>query len=347
MKNYIILLVLLFGISIMPQAQSKPPDSVVINVGNGSTITVVIKDKKDLETLKSYNFQSLMGDLITKIENQDTASAMKPSTDYLKVNTDNYDVSEPKQSEQKEENWETPKNERLETVQSNRRDVDVKERPFYKGTRHSISFDVGTNNYLTPSGQFPDATNDLYTVRPWGSWYAAINSVYRTRIARTFFLEWGFGASLYNFKFQNDEVTVGYDANGANFTIDSRDVDFRKSKLSAAYINASFIPVIDFGGNRRKPVLFDGHRSDSFRFGVGPYAGYRIDSFTRKVYKDENGDKQKEKDHGTYDLNSLRYGIRFQLGFKDTDFFINYDLNPLFAKAGSPELNAISFGLSF
>jgi hypothetical protein len=151
-------------------------------------------------------------------------------------------------------------------------------------------------------------------------------------LARTFFLEWGFGASSYNFKFQNDAVTVGYDATGANFNIDARTVDFRKSKLSAAYINASFIPVIDFGGNRRKPVLLDGHRSDSFRFGVGPYAGYRIDSFTRKVFKDESGDKQKEKDHGTYDLNNLRYGIRFQLGFKDTDFFINYDLNPLFAK---------------
>ena len=343
-RNIVIILALLFGIILLPQAQSKPPDTVVINVGNGSKITVVIQDKKDLETLKSYDFQSLMNDLITKIEQQDTTSAMKPASEYRNINTDNYDVGENKE---KEENWKTPdREEGLTKVYPSENDIEVKEYTFHKGTRHSISFDLGTNNYLS-NGKFPDATNDLYTVRPWGSWYAAINSVYRTRMARTFFLEWGFGGSLYNFKFQNDAISVSSDPTGVNFSVDPRTVDFRKSKLSAAYVNASFIPVIDLGGNRRKPVLFDGHRSDSFRLGVGPYAGYRIDSFTRKMFKDETGEKRKEKDHGTYDLTNLRYGVRLQLGFKDTDLFFSYDLNPLFVKAGSPSLNAFSFGFSF
>jgi hypothetical protein len=342
MKRYfIIALILLFGISATPQAQSKPPDSVVINVGNGSKITVIIKDRKDLETMKSYNFQSLMSDLITKIESQDTTSAMKPSVDYLNSSSEN--TVAPSTTESKEEDWKSP--EKTETDYSSGDETEVKERTYYRGTRQSVSFDLGTNNYLS-DGKFPNDGADLYTVRPWGSWYAALNSVYRTRMSRVFFLEWGFGASLYNFKFQNDNVTVSYNADNVFFGIDSRDVDFRKSKLSALYLNGSFVPVLDFGGNRRKPVLFDGRRSDSFRFGVGPYAGYRVDSFTRKVFKDD-GDKEKEKDHGTFHMNNFRYGVRLQLGFKDTDLFFNYDLNELFVSGKGPKLNAFSFGVSF
>jgi hypothetical protein len=339
-----IMIVILAKVLTMPflYAQNKPADSVVINVGNGSKITVVIKDKKDLETLKSYNFQSLMNDLIFKIENKDTASAMKPSESYL-TETERKPVEETQQTDQ--ENWKR-------TDDDENGDNEIKrergrEKSYHRGTRQSVSFDLGTNNYLT-NGKFPDSGTDLYTVRPWGSWYLGVNSVHRSRLARTFFLEWGFGLSMYNFKFQEDAVRVGKNPSTVLFSIDPRDaeVDFRKSKLSAGYINASLVPVVDFGGNRRKPVLFDGHRSDSFRFGFGPYAGYRIDSFTRMVFK-ENGEKRKEKDHDSFYMNNFRYGLRLQLGFKDTDLFFNYDLNDLFVEGKGPQLNAFSFGVSF
>jgi hypothetical protein len=342
MKKFIIASLLFISINLLPQAQTKAADSVVINVGNASKITFVIKDKKDLETLKSYNFQSLMDDLITKIESKDTASAMKPSVSYLKDSV-NSETQVPK-TEAEEENWKRP--EGSESNYSNQdNDITEKERKYYRGTRQSVSFDFGTNNYLS-GNKFPDAGSDLYTVRPWGSWYLAANSVHRTRMARVFFLEWGFGLSLYNFKFQNDAVAVSSDANTVNFAKDTREVDFRKSKMSALFLNTSFVPVLDFGGNRRKPVLFDGRRSDSFRIGIGPYAGYRLDSYSKMVFK-ENGDKQREKDHDSFHLNNFRYGLRLQFGFKDTDFFFNYDLNELFASNKGPKLNAFSFGVSF
>ena len=342
MKNIItISIIVCMGLTTL-YAQTNPPDSVVINVGHASKITVVIRDKKDLETLKSYNFQSLMNDLITKLETKDTASAMKPSQSYLNDSNGSNPVTIKKDED---ENWK--KTESLESADQKDGDVITKDIKMYRGTRHSLSFDFGTNNYLT-KGSFPDASTDLYATRPWGSWYAAINSVYRTRLSRVFFFEWGFGGSMYNFKFQNDAVTVSSDPSTVNFTVDSRPgVDFIKSKLSVTYLNASFIPVIDFGGNSRKPVLFDGRRSDSFRVGFGPYAGYRIDSYSRKVFENEDGDKRKERDHDTFHLNNFRYGLRLQLGFKDTDLFFNYDLNSLFAQNKGPDLNAFSFGISF
>jgi len=338
MKKFIaITIILLFSINTLSEAQSKAPDSVVINVGNGSKITIVIKDKKDLETLKSYNFQSLMDDLITKIESEDTTS-MKPSASYLNEINENSTDTETNLEEEIQEETELTEESSSEEIE------EVSEKSHYHGTRQSFNIDMGMNNYLS-NGKSPDAA-ELYNVRPWGSFYIAMNSVFRSRLTRTFFLEWALGVSRYDFKFQNDAVKMTMDPNSVVFTEDTRDVVFKKSKLSTIYLNTSFIPVIDFGGNRRKPVMFDGHRSDSFRIGFGPYAGYRLDSHTKLVYE-EDGDKEKDKEHNNFHMNNFRYGLRFQLGFKDTDLFFNYDLNTLFAKNKGPELNAISFGVAF
>jgi hypothetical protein len=352
MKTFSITTLLFLGINLLPQAQTKAADSVVINVGSGSKITVVIKDKKDLETLKSYNFQSLMNDLIANIESKDTVSGMKPNQAYLNESQPTTQTTETKQDS--EENWKRTYSdtESLKSNSGSSSDDQEKSRRRYRGTRQSVSFDIGTNNYLTSGGKFPDPGTDLHTVRPWGSWYVAINSVHRSRLSRTFFVEWGLGLSQYNFKFQNDDVQVVKTSTAPylEFRPDDRasleDIDFKKSKLSAIFLNASFVPVIDFGGNYKKPVMFDGRRSDSFRIGFGPYAGYRIDSYTRQVFEDD-GNKKKDKDRDNYYLNNVRYGLRLQLGLKDTDLFFNYDLNELFMSGKGPQLNAFSFGVSF
>ena len=73
--------------------------------------------------------------------------------------------------------------------------------------------------------------------------------------------------------------------------------------------------------------------------------GYRIDSYTKQMYY-ENGDKMKTHNHDNYYLNNLRYGLRLQLGFRDTDIFFNYDMNELFTDGKGPKLNAFSFGIT-
>jgi hypothetical protein len=242
------------------QAQSKPADTVVVRVGEASRITVTIQNKNDLETLKKYDFQSLMNDLIKKLEEKDTTNNIHTSEEYLKT--------EPKQDvevivsneESNHEDWDWEN------------DHHDKEKWHSHRTHQSFNFDIGTNNYLTGSG-FPDQDNSLYTVKPWGSWYVGINSVQRTKLAQKFFLEWGLGVSWYNFKYQNEQTMMSKDDNSVLFELDSRNADFKKSKLTATYVNATLVPMFDFGDNRRKPSIFDGRNSDSFRIGVGPYIG--------------------------------------------------------------------------
>lgn len=317
--------------SMVSNAQEKPADTVIIKVGEGSKIIMTIKDKKDLETLKHYNFQTLMTDLITKLEQKDTTDQQKPAAEYLKEPADveyKTEVAEDKDEDWDNEDW---------TVKHSRR--------HFKRTYSSFNFDLGTNNYLS-NGKFPDSDNALYTVKPWGSWYVGINSVQRTRIVNKFFVEWGLGVSWYNFKFQNAQTIISKDNNSVQFALDQRDADFKKSKLTATYVNASLIPMIDFGSNRRKPSVFDSHNSDSFRIGVGPYVGYRVDSYSKQKF-DEGGDDRKPRDHDNFYLNNFRYGMRAQLGFNDVDLFFNYDLNELFIENKGPKLNAFSFGVTF
>lgn len=329
-KNILTGIMVLAGIAC--QAQTKPADTVVIRVGEASKITVTVQDKNDLETMKKYDFQKLMTDLIAKLEQKDTVKQQESSSDYLLTNPDESDVTQEETvyaDDTDEEDWDTHNHKKWHG----------------RRTYHSINFDIGMNNYLS-EGQFPDAENSLYTVKPWGSWYVGINSNLRTRISNKFFLESGLGISWYNFKYQNAQTQMSKDDNSVIFSLDPRDVDYIKSKLTAAYLNASLIPIYDFGGNRRKPSFFDGHGSDSFRFGVGPYVGYRIDSYSKQTFN-ETGDKKKVHDHDNFYLNNIRYGLRLQMGYQDVDLFFNYDLNELYSEDKGPKLNAFSFGITF
>ena len=213
-----------------------------------------------------------------------------------------------------------------------------------KGTYSSTHFDLGTLNYLT-DGKFPDGDDAPYTLSPQGSMYFAVTNIFRTRLANKMFLEWGLGFGGHYFRYQNDNMQMLKSGTGIEFVPDTRDLDYRKSKFVNHFVQASFVPVIDFGGNKIKPGLFDGVESPSFRFGFGPYVGYRTGSYTKRVYK-EDGERERLRNRDNFYLNNLRYGLRLQLGYREIDLFFTYDLNNLFVTGRAPELNVFSFGVS-
>ena len=325
------MMVVLTGLFATSHAQA--PDSVVIRVGKESRVIFLIKDKRDLETMKHYNFQALMDDMVQKLEKRDTTTLTTPSRDYLKDSAASSAAVKPS------ENWDWKRDQNDEDDNDNRHG-----RRWNRRTHHSFNIDIGMNNYLQ-NGSFPDASNQLYTVKPWGSWYVGLNSVLRTRVTGKFFVEWGAGVSWYNFKFDNARAFLSKDNTGAIFSEDQRNVAFTKSKLTATFVNASIVPVLDFGSRRSRSAFWDDDHSRSFRIGLGPYVGYRIDSYTKQVYI-ENGSKHKPHEGDNYYLNNLRYGLRLQVGFRDTDLFFNYDMNDLFTEGKGPKLQAFSFGIT-
>ncbi len=327
-----ILFAILVGMANVTMAQKQ--DTVIVPLANTSKIIFTMKDRSDLATLKHYNFQALFEDILAKIEKSDTTKL--PGTDTTKVVA-------------KEEDWGNHHDNDDDDDDDD--DDDNDDKRHHRRTHQSFNMDLGTNNLLS-DGKFPDSNNEQYAVRPWGSWYVGLNSIQRTRLAKKFFLEWGGGVSWYNFKFQDDATLITKDGTGTNFIVDPRftnpDYDFKKSKLTAVYINASVIPVVDFGSryyghNRKGKHVWDG-QSNGFRIGAGPYIGYRIDSYSKQVYE-LNGDKKKEHDHDSFYLQNIRYGVRLQLGYRGTDLFLNYDLNEMFTAGKGPKVNAFSFGI--
>ncbi|MFY0651969.1 MAG: hypothetical protein JXQ96_08055 [Cyclobacteriaceae bacterium] len=226
----------------------------------------------------------------------------------------------------------------------------------YRTSRLSHNYfavDFGLNNWLE-DGQLPSGEDKLYTIKPVGSWYAGGRYFRRIAIGGPIFVDFGGSATWYSWKFENKSVRILKDADHVEF-VEDLGIDGIKSKLSASYINIEIIPTFDFSyGKARvddpeaKRRRYTKHvRPNGFRIGIGGYAGYRMDSWTKNVYNDANGDEKKDKEGSTFFLNNLRYGARVQIEL-DYDFslFCNYDLNTVFVENKGPKLNAVSFGVT-
>jgi hypothetical protein len=212
-------------------------------------------------------------------------------------------------------------------------------------TGHHFNLELGFNNYLQ-NGRFPEAYGEDYALNPLGSRYVALSSIFETHTSGPLSFQWGGSLSWYNFRFDDPRIRA-FNEDGITFfepVVTAN--NGRRSKLTAVYLNASLVPMLYLGKGASERTCNKKYRHSGFRVGLGGYAGYRIDSYSKFVYID-NGDRRKDRDKGNFALNNFRYGARFQAGYKGVDIFVNYDLNNLFIANRGPELNAFSFGLIF
>ena len=80
-----------------------------------------------------------------------------------------------------------------------------------------------------------------------------------------------------------------------------------------------------------------------FHLGIGGFVGYRLDSYS-KIKLQNN---ERERDHASFYLNNLRYGLVGHLGIVKTNLFVKYDLNPVFQADKGPNVRTLSFGIAF
>jgi hypothetical protein len=334
--NRKMLATLMICTSVSVSAQPKKPDTVIVELAKTSRVLFVVKDKTDMPTLRAYNYQALFNDILNKIE----ADTVAPRP-YNEASADNTERLEEWSSFRRSNDTDNEDESYKESGE--RKGNNTGKRYHGRRSYQLFNFDIGMNNYLS-DGKFPDENDAPYAVRPWGSWYVGMNSIQKVRVAGSFFVEMGLGVSWYNFKFQNDALLLTKGANALEYPELPAGLDPIKSKLTATYLNVSMIPVLDFGSRPHRSRFWGS--SDAFRIGLGPYAGYRIDSYSKQVYKD-NGNKERDRERSNFYLNNIRYGARLQLGYRGTDLFVNYDLNELFITNRGPKLNAFSFGVIF
>lgn len=317
-------------------SNSNGSDTVIIELEGGSKIVIYTESKADLKALEDYDFNKMIADLNNSVDSS--------GTNYIELTDENGDkykreaqivYRDERKYEERTRNKDWDRDDR-----DRDRDRDRRRRRYSRRTRNVWNVELGTNNWLE-NGNFPNDQDEMYAVQPWGSWYLALNSNYRTYIGGPLLLQWGFGLSTSQFRFEESDVRIVKNADMVDFVVDSTGNAIR-SKLRMSHLNFTMVPTLVLGDHD------GGSRYDrrSFRIGVGGYVGYRLGGSSKFVF-DDDGDKEKDVDRDDFFLTNLRYGVRAQFGYKAFDAFINYDLNNVFAEGRGPELNAFTFGVIF
>ena len=352
MMNNIITTILLIGTGLSSMANTPElpgmmvKDTVIIHFGNKSKIMILVDDPEELKKISEFDLNKMLRDLSISVDTLDDRQQ------YLKIEDENgekylndtsivvnraheididalkEEIKEDLRDEMREDEW---------------RDNDRRRR-YNSKTRSYFNFEFGMNNWLE-NGKYPNETNALYTVRNWGSWYVSLANTNRAHITGPLYLDFGANISWYNFKFQNDRARMVKGPDNIEFYEDLLVSNPIKSKLTISYINATLVPVFSFGRSGRKRDLFNWDYYDKgLRIGIGGYVGYRLWSFTKYTWR-EDGTKNKNHNKDDYYLNNLRYGLKFVMGIRVVDIFVNYDLNTLFIENKGPKLNALTFGI--
>ncbi|SFB54348.1 hypothetical protein [Algoriphagus aquimarinus] len=203
-------------------------------------------------------------------------------------------------------------------------EVKIKDLPVRNRFTVGLDSELGINQ-VTPADRMP-------VVKPWGSWFYAINMTGKTKISKNFHLYSSLGVNWYNFKLEDRNLIAAKTPNGVEWEEFAGPGTGTKSKISASYLNFTLVPTI-LTTNQK------------LRLGLGGYAGVRIGGRGKFVYEDENGDKQKQFEKSNMYAENFRYGARAEIGVSDVTLFFNYDLNNLFQENLGPEVQALSFGV--
>lgn len=219
------------------------------------------------------------------------------------------------------------------------------------GTLKGINLEFGFNNFLN-DGEFP-SSSDLFQVKPLGSVYWGLNWNHTSYLSGPLYIDWGAGISWYNFKFENAATRLDPNGGELNFLEETSISSAIKSKLKVTYLNFTAVPMFDFGRGKRTVRMYEEDdvrvafsRRRGFRIGLGGYVGYRIGQKAKYIFK-RDGDRNKDKEKGSFFLTDLRYGARLQIGINSFDMFVNYDFNELFEDGKGPKLNPVSIGVTF
>lgn len=389
MKTIKTLLVLCMLAAITATANAAPQmmepierDTVIIELENGSRIVIYTKDRIELKKLQAYDINEMIRDLnqsvqgsnvdYMELENKDgskylidspkvlfgegvaegdTVMITEQDLDNIRIRIGGMELAvDPDKIDEWDGDWDE---------WDDRNDLDLKKYSYTQEetqrTRDYFNLEIGINNWLQ-NGRLPNENNEPYSVKNWGSWYVGLNWINSTRIGGPLFVEWGGGFNMYNWKLEDTDFQfVKGDTRVEMVDALPDGASGVKSKLSATYINASLVPVLDFSKGSRKVnatkgdgFTFKTSRKKGFRMGGGMYASYRLGSKSKYIYKDgTNRDRNKESDH--FYLENFRYGVRGQVGFGSVDFFVLYDLNQVFAENKGPNganLHAFTFGIT-
>lgn len=316
-------------------ATANLADSLVINFANRTKLIIHAPDKKAIQVLTGYDLNKIIREMGLKLDSipdgRTYVMEERNGQRYLKdtvlvITRKGNDVSITVNSNQ------YPK------TDTTSREVKMEQRPKKggssgSGTKVKTDIQIGLNNWIAGSASSAYISNS-YVLRPLGSRYFAIN-FYRNPLlikgkSARLSIRYGLEIAWNNYMFE-ENIQISKGANAIEFL--SVPESLKKSKLTIATLQLPVVPQLNFYNKGNKK---------SFHIGLGGFIGYRIDSYTKVKYQNDD----KKRDHSNFYLNDLQYGIVTTIGLLKTDLFVKYNLNSVFRTGQGPDLRSISFGIS-
>lgn len=194
-------------------------------------------------------------------------------------------------------------------------------------SKHSggIQTDLGINLW-SPMERTPD-------IKPWGSWNVEVKYLSIYKASKNFHFNTSLGVNWFNFKFEDRDLIAVRTPEGIEWE-EFTEGEGTKSKISASYLNFTFVPTL-VSNNQKLSI------------GFGTYAGLRLGGRGKFVYDNSEGQSTKQFEKTNMFASNIRYGLRTEIGVDDVNLFMTYDLNNFFMTNKGPEVQAISFGISF
>ena len=132
------------------------------------------------------------------------------------------------------------------------------------------------------------------------------------------------------------------DSLGTNFTpIDNfkDDDNYKRHKLSTTHLEVPlelrfFSEKVQKNGNQLKAA-------------VGFKTGVKLSAFAKEVRRSPDGYFKRYKEKGFHDVNIVRAGPTFRIGYGAFNVFAFYSVTHLFKKDRGPEMTPFSIGISF
>jgi hypothetical protein len=123
-------------------------------------------------------------------------------------------------------------------------------------------------------------------------------------------------------------------------------INLEDSRFRNVYIVVPVHLEFDFSGSEMKDDKRIFRTHESFRFGLGGYAGANIKSKQILEFDDLDNNDVTQKTKGDYNVNDFVYGVSAYIGIKEVSLYVKYDISPLF-EDNIVDQNNISAGLRF
>lgn len=151
----------------------------------------------------------------------------------------------------------------------------------------------------------------------------------------------GLGWEMQNYRFDNPLSIMeenGFIVADSSYMLDPDIGSVEKSKIHTSYLTLPLL--LEF-------QIPTGRRDHRVHISGGVIGGVKLWSTTKVIYKDQGGNKEKNKEKGNdYNLSPLRYGLTARIGYRALNVFVNYNLTPFFEKNKGPELYPFTIGLT-